>query len=628
MEKTTYLEGKALHPKKRYNDLRELLQDRVQQTPTRPAYRYRIGAERRTMSKTYEEFWQDIHAVGAAFIDRKLIDPSRVPEGKHMRQADALGIIGNNSYSWILMYTAYLFGLGVAVPIDNNLKVDEAAGLANRAELKVLAYTKSHRKIAEGMAEQCPTIHTLIALEPTDEEGTLLFDGHTVDVLPIHDLINQGEHCLKTGSTTYGDRPIEKNDVAAIFFTSGTTANSKGVMLSHWNIASCVYCGHTIIDSWGRDSALSILPLHHTYENAIGQIALWQMGTTIYFNDHLRHVQNNLIEWNIEILYMVPLILEMLHRKLLKAIEKQGKMTLFKAILKISNGLRKIGIDLRRPLFKNVRRGIGPNLKSFMVGGAPLKSNLLQFFWDIGFDVWNAYGLTECAPGLAIGNEKTITADSVGIPIAEAKMRITTDSINNQGESVGELQVISDNVMLGYFRDPSGTAKAFTDDGWFKTEDYGYFKGNNLHLTGRANSIIVLENGKNVFPEELETLLREIPNVSDAMLWAEPNRRGQTELYARLELDHKAIGAMSKSKVKRISEELEAALKSINEKLPHYKTIRSFLWSIEPMIRTTTQKIKRREEIKRIHAFLKSINKTMREVSGMCFLDPVGAESI
>ncbi len=616
MTNTSYVEGKALYKRARYRDIRELLEDRVRKTPDHPAYRYRVGRERRTETKTYGDFWRDIHAIGEAFIARGLADLSRIKEGEHCRLADSLGVVGSNSYGWMLMYTAYVFGLGVAVPVDKDMKVEEAAGICNRAELKVLAYTKSHRKLAEGIAGHCPTLHTLIALQPTDESDTLDFSGRKVQVLDVHDLLEEGHKLLDAGSERYGSRPIYENDVTAIFFTSGTTANSKGVMLSHKNVASCIYAGQTIINSWGRKTALSVLPLHHTYENSIGQVALWQLGVTICFNDSLRHVMSNLRDWNIEILYMVPLILELMYKKVWQAVEKQGKTRQLKFLIKLSNGLRKIGIDLRRPMFKKVREGIGPDLKSLMVGGAPLKPEIIKFFWDIGFDVWNAYGLTECAPGLAAGNEKTSSAEAVGIPIAGAKMRITPDSINSDGEAVGELQVKADNVMLGYYRDPEGTAKAFTEDGWFKTEDYGYFRDNKLFLTGRENSMIILENGKNVFPEELESLMRGIPHVLDAMIWAEVNQRGQTELYARFEIDEEALASADEADEKSLGEQLSEALKAINKKLPSYKTIRYFLWSCEPMIRTTTRKIKRREEVQRIREFLDAVGKTMREVSG------------
>lgn len=622
MAKTMYLEGQALYPRERYNNIRELLHDRVAKTPDRPAYCWREGRRRETVSRTYGEFWQEINAVGEAMIARGLTDLKRVPEGKHYRPADALGVVGSNSYGWILMYNAYNFGLGVAVPIDKDLKLDEASGIAQRAEIKLLAYTRSHRKLAEGLAANCPKLHTLIALEAEDEAAELFFGERKVAVIDVNELIAEGKERLAEGSHVFADLTIYNDDVTAIFFTSGTTANSKGVMLSQRNIVSCVYCGQTIISARGQKTALSVLPLHHTYENTIGHVALWQLGVTICFNDSLRHVTGNLRDWHIEILFMVPLILEMMHRRLRQAIEKQGKTRAFNFLLKLSRGLRKIGIDLRGPFFKKIRQGIGPDLKSLMVGGAPIKPELLQFFWDIGFDVWNAYGLTECAPGLAAGNEKTISSAAVGIPIAEAKMRITPDSYNSDGEEVGELQVISDNVMLGYFRDPEGTAEAFTEDGWFKTRDYGYFKGNNIFLTGRENSMIILENGKNVFPEELESLMREIPHVTEAMIWAEPNHRGQTELYARLELDEESYRQLSETEQKSIAEQLAAAMKAINAKLPKYKTIRYFLWSFEPIIRTTTRKIKRRAEIQRIKAFLDSVGKSMREVSGMML--PVG----
>lgn len=614
-QQTTYVYGEALHPRERYKDIRALLRDRVKKTPERVAYRFKVGKDRQDVKKTYGEFYEEICSVGEAFLARGLTDTSRILEGEHMRLHDALGVMGENAYSWMVIYTAYLFGLGVAVPIDKDLHLEEAVGLTNRAEVKIFAYTASHEKIAKEIAAETPTIHTLIDLEG-DEEGTLQLGGRPVDVIPLKTLIAEGHALRRDGHKDYEALPIHPEDISGIFFTSGTTARAKGVMLSHQSVANCIFGGFSIIEPWGKTASLSILPLHHTFENTVGELALWQMGTTICFNDGLRYLMKNLAEWEIDIMFMVPLVLESIHKKLLQGLEKQGKTKLFNRMLKLSNGLRKVGIDLRRPLFKKVRSAIAPNLKTLLMGGAPLKPELQKFFWDIGFDVWNAYGLTECSPGIAAGNEKTMELGTVGVPAALSNFRISPDSVNNEGVAVGEVEVQSENVMLGYFRDPEATAAAFTEDGWLKTGDYGYLKDGNICLTGREKSMIVLENGKNVFPEELEDLLRGIPKVTDAMLWAELNSRGHTELCARLELDPEAIGELNAQEEALLSATLDKELKNINAKLPSYKAIRHFLWSPEPMIRTTTRKVKRRDEVQKIHDFLQKAGKTIREMSG------------
>ncbi len=621
MQQTTYVYGEVLHPGERYQDIRALLRTRVKKTPDRVAYRFKEGRERRDIQKTYGEFYGEVCSVGEAFLARGLTEPVRIPEGEHMRLRDAVGVMGENAYSWMVIYTACLFGLGVAVPIDKDLRLDEAAGLANRSELTVFAYTKSHATIAKKIAAATPTIHTLIDLEG-EEAGSFDLGGRTVEVIPLNRLIAEGAALRAAGQKNFEDLPLYPADISGIFFTSGTTARAKGVMLSHASVAACIYGGHAIIEPWGKTASLSILPLHHTFENTVGQLALWQLGTTICFNDGLRYLMKNLAEWEIDIMFMVPLVLESIHKKLLQGLEKQGKTKLFNTMLKVSNGLRRIGIDLRRPMFQKVRAAIGPNLKTFLIGGAPLKPELQQFFWDIGFDVWNAYGLTECSPGIAAGNEKTMELGTVGVPAALSNFRISPDSVNNDGVAVGEVEVQSENVMLGYFRDPEATAEAFTEDGWLKTGDYGYLANGNIRLTGREKSMIVLENGKNVFPEELEDLLRGIPHVADAMLWAELNSRGHTELCARLELDPDAIGELNAQEEALLSATLDKALKDINEKLPSYKAIRHFLWSTDPMIRTTTRKVKRRDEIQKIHDFLKRANLTIREMSGRRLLEP------
>ncbi|MDO5733462.1 MAG: AMP-binding protein [Eubacteriales bacterium] len=615
MTKVSTVKGRALIPRKRYGDVRTLLRDRVKESPNHPAYRFRSGKQRETITKSYGTFYREINAVGEAFLALGLVDLKRIPEGPHQRLKDALGVVGENAYNWMVVYTAYLFGLGVAIPLDKDLLSDEAVGLAKRSDMKILAYTPSHQDVALAIAEQCETIETMIVLygEVPDK---MIFGTREVRFIALDELIKLGSKRLDEGSKAFESLELHPEDISSIFFTSGTTARSKGVMLSHQAVSACIFGGHSIINTRGQSTTLSILPLHHTFENTVGQLALWQLGFTICFNDGLRHLLNNLSEWNVDVLFMVPLVLESIHKKVVHGIERQGKSATFRRLLKISNALRKVGIDLRRPLFKKVRAAIGPNLETLFVGGAPLPRDLEIFFRDIGFDVWNAYGLTECCPGIAAGNEKLMPVGSVGVPAALSEFRIRPDSFNNEGIAVGEVEVLCENIMLGYYRDPKATDAVFTEDGWFRTGDYGYLKNGNIFITGREKSMIVLENGKNVFPEELEDLMRSIPLVQDAMLWGEVNQRGHTELCARFEIEADAFKKLCEEEKTSFSDRLQVAIKEINDKLPAYKNIRYFFWSEAPMIRTTTKKVKRREEISRVHKYLDAHGLSIREATG------------
>ncbi|MDO5734678.1 MAG: AMP-binding protein [Eubacteriales bacterium] len=628
-----YVKGRELFHYERYQDIRALLKDQVRLNPNGEAYLFKEGSERTDVTKTYTEFYHDINALGEALLAREIIqlgrgsEPEALVDGRNpyrtvdggpiRRPLEALAVIGDNCYKWMISYLSFLFGLGVAVPLDRDLQTEEALGLAQRASITTLAFTASHRKVAEHLAENCSSVHSLIALDES-EERVLNFNSEEgereVKVLSLPLLLAEGEALLAGGSKRYESLEIHEYDLAAIFFTSGTTAQAKGVMLSHFNMASDLWGGQSIIHIKATRRNLSVLPLHHTFENIVGQMALWQRGMTICFNDKLRYLAQNLKDWEIDSIFMVPLILESIHRRMRATITKQGKAKLVKRLIKFSNVLRKVGIDLRGPLFKQLRSAVAPNLISIFMGGAPLNPELQEFFNDLGYDVWNAYGLTEAAPGITAGNLETSPIGSVGRVCADDEMRIEVETVDEAGNEIGQVVVKSDSIMLGYYRDPEATAKVIDADGWLHTGDLGYLKDECLFLSGRAKSMIVLENGKNIFPEELENMLKEsIPEVQDAMVWPEQNRRGLVELAVRIQLDKEIMRHAAPEEQAQIAKKLAELIAQQNKRTPSYKAIKHYFWSTEPMVVTTTRKVKRREELKRIYASLAAKGLTVIE---------------
>lgn len=592
---------------------------------------------------------------GASYQLARLAAKGALYEGRLGRPHTAVAVLGENAYPWVLAYSSLIFGAALAVPLDRDLGVEEASGLLRRAEVELLCFTSQKRAQALEMARACPQVKALLELDALPaftgdllEPGEVLpygaagpaadmASGHEggrrpdpsvgapatvgqelgseprtewVDLdgrrLPLHtlsELLSWGERCIAIGWRSYQDLPIWPHDIAAVFFTSGTTAQSKGVMLSHDNITADIWAGLSIIDIKAR-SCLSILPLHHTFENTVGMLALWDWGVSISFNDSLRHLADNLRDWEIEALFMVPLVLETFQKRIQQGLRAQKKEGLVRVLLGLSRQLRRLGIDLRAPLFRRVRSAVAPKLQTLFVGGAALDPELQRFYLDLGYDLWIAYGLTEAAPGISAGNERSCLFASVGIPCAELELRIAP----RQGQSPsqdqpGEVQLRFDTCMLGYYRDQEQSDQSIDADGWLHTGDLGYLKQGSLFLAGREKSMLVLANGKNIFPEELETSLARIPGVEGAMVWLLPNKRGQEELCCRLALDPTYVKTCQQEG-RSMAEEVWQAVLVLNSGWPKYKRVRHALWSTEPLATTTTRKLKRHEERRRIEAWL------------------------
>lgn len=624
MEKN-YLRGHALVDFKRFSDIRELLRFYVAEYQDRPAYIFKAGADRHDVVKSYRDFMREINALGEALLERGEIqigriveetgtvdgrNPYRILNGDQLyRGIEAIAVMGDNSYPWVVSYASVLFGLGVAVPLDRDLQPDEALGLARRAEITTLFFAEGKRKTAEYIAAECPSLRTLIALDESEERQLHVGTGEAarkIDVLSYQKLVARGEELLRAGQQNFQNLPLDKDDLAVIFFTSGTTAMAKGVMVSHFNMASTIWGGQCVIDMPRARRTLSVLPLHHTFENVVGQMALWQRGMTICFNDKLRYLSKNLVDWQIDVIFMVPLILESIYRKLQAGLEKQGKTKIFNFLLGLSRFLRKIGIDLRQPLFKKVRHAISPYLEALFMGGAPLNPEQQRFFLDIGYDVWNAWGLTEASPGVAAGNALSSSIGSVGRIKVNDELWVDQPQSDEHGHEIGEIILRSDSVMIGYYRDPEATAAVLTPDGRLHTGDLGYVEGESVFLSGRAKSMIVLDNGKNIFPEEIENVIRDnIPEIAAIMVWPERNHRGQIELLARLQMDPEQVEAKPQLQ-SDLGPYLQERILELNHQMPAYKAIKRFFWSTEPMIMTTTRKVKRHEERARILAALEA----------------------
>lgn len=595
-----------------FTNLRDILDLAVERYADYPAYIFRSDRKDEqdlSITKTYTELRDDINAFSAALIERGILNPF---EGER----EHISVIGANSYPWVVTYNAVLFGLGVGVPLDKQLSEPEVISLCQRGKVNVFAFDYAHRNLVSPVADGNPQIHHFILMDREDKADEL--KEEFPDLLVFSELVREGHSLPQEKRDRFRALPIDEKRMMAIYFTSGTTSQSKGVMLSHHNITQNVHQGMGTVPLPIGIRTLSVLPLHHTFEATVGMHCLWALGITICINDSLRNLVKNLKEWNVFMMLTVPLMLSTVQRQILKGIRQKGKEKSFNFAVKLSRFLMKLGIDARRKLFSSIYDTLGHNLTWLVSGAAALSPELHQFFKDIGIDCLSGYGLTETSPMIAACIPQINNAGSVGPIMHKVTVAIDSKSGGNSADTAGEILVKGENVMLGYYENEEATAECFTEDGWFKTGDIGYIgKDDCLYITGRAKSVIVLSNGKNAFPEELESMFSEVQGVKSLMIWGEPTERGGVDLCARFEIDRENVpsGVEGRSD-EAISAWLAKEVERVNEKMTEYKKIKLFVWDDSTPIMTTTMKIKRNPELDRIHARLKATGQSMRDVDG------------
>ena len=412
------------------------------------------------------------------------------------------------------------------------------------------------------------------------------------------ELKKQGEKLLKQGEKEYTKAKIDEDKMAILLFTSGTTSKSKAVMLSQNNIASNVYSMLLVEDLQPTDSNLAFLPYHHIFGSTC-MLVMIAAGIKTAFPDGLRYVAQNLKEYKVSVFVGVPLLIEAIYKNVEKEIEKKGKTKLINTAKKVSNVLRKCHIDVRRKVFKQVIDALGGHMRFVISGGAPLDKRVAQGFTELGIEVAQGYGLTETAPVIAAENYKKKRYGSVGVPLENVEVEI----VNQDANGIGEIRTKGPNVMLGYYENEEAT-KAVLKDGWFYTGDLAYFdKDGYLFLTGRQKDMIVLKNGKKVFPEELEVLVNRINIVEECMVFGLPDKEDKNDITLSVKVVYNKETA--KEKYPDASEEelkkiVWEQIKEINKTFPPYKYIKNLILTDEELIKTTTKKVKRQEEMKRI----------------------------
>ncbi len=523
-------------------DLRELIDYGAEHYTQRPAFQYREDKE--------------IVDVSAAQVKEDVVAFAEYLLKNGYRNGSKIAIFSENSYMWIITYLAAVNSGNVIVPIDKELKPSEVATILNGCSADMLIYSKAKEKQIEEIKAAGISTDKFMCIN-TDYEAALAEGRETAK--------NDGE---------YYNIVLDREKMCAIIYTSGTTGDPKGVMLSHKNLASDAYNSMSCMII--EECTTSILPMNHTFGFMASVLCQLWMGHTVFINTSLRMVLKDIQASKPWYISVVPLFLENFYKNIWKAIDKQGKTKAVKALIKFSNALRKVGIDKRRVFFKSIIDNFGGNLHMIITGGAPISDKYMKGFDDLGIMIINGYGITECSPIVALNRNNNIRFGTVGNPIPNVQIKIE----NPDADGEGEIWVKGDIVMLGYYNKPEETAKVLKD-GWFNTGDIGRYEDNFLTITGREKNVIILDNGKNVYPEEIETLISYIPNVTEAVVYQADNTI-VAEVYSDAEGDKNEI-----------MEQIKAEIAEVNKKLASYKQVKRIKFRDTEFEKTATKKIKR-----------------------------------
>lgn len=594
------VKGKALYQAERFHDIREMLRSRTEKYPNNPAYMFRRKPNSEVILKTYREFMSDVEGIGTALIDKGF-------EGSH------IAVMGENCYEWAVTFNAALCGAGVIVPLDRMLPENEVVSLMNRSEATVLFITPKLIPIAEAAVRDCPALRTVVVMDPVqaDNKPIALTSEHFT---LYSDFLSDGKALLQSGNRSYLDVAIDPNVMAILLFTSGTTAASKGVMLSHDNLCENLFGVASALELYPGERALSVLPLHHTFETTAGMLTMFYFGACICFMDGLRYLANNLMEWKINAMIGVPLLFENIYKRVDSKIEESGKKNLVNVMRPIARNLNAVGFSINRKVFKSVIDGLGGGLRIVVSGAAAMDKEIFQAFNDFGLTFLEGYGMTEHSPVISVHNPRQLVPGSVGVPLQGVEIAIDADS--TVPNAVGEILVRSKAIMLGYYKDEAATREAIDEEGWLHTGDMGYIDNKGcLHITGRIKSMIVLANGKKAFPEEIESLLHKIPGVKESIVWGETNVRDTVDICAKILLDRDVLPLEDKTDDQAVSSYLKKQVAEVNKKMPQYRSVQYFVFTETDYVRTTTMKVKRNDESRLMTSLLERLDLRFRDIN-------------
>ena len=566
-----------IHDFMKFTDLKDMLEKSGELYGDRPAYVFKTEEEGKFREITHKEVRDDIKALGTKFVNMGLKDKR-------------IAVISENRYEWGIVYLATATGTGVIVPLDKKKKKNEIESLMIRSEVEAIVYSEKYNDIMNRIKKENSTkVKYFISMDLEKEEN---------GVYSEYELIRQGKELIEAGNREFLDAKIDAENMAIMLFTSGTTAMSKAVMLSHKNICANLMDITSVLRIYDTDRFLSFLPLHHTFECTTGFLYPLSRGSSIAFCEGIRHIADNLKEYKASVMVSVPVLFEGMYRKVMKTIEKKGKLKTVQKGIKISQFLLKFGIDIRKKLFKEIHDTLGGNIRVFVAGGAALDPETEKGFNELGFTLYQGYGLTESSPVIAVEDDKYQRLGSIGKAFPSLDVKI--EDPNEEG--IGELLVKGPSVMLGYYNNEEATKETLTEDGWLHTGDLARIdKDDFIFISGRKKFVIVLKNGKNIYPEEIETLINKIEGVKESFVYGKPEDDGDYKICAKIVYDEELVEDLFGTKnPQELKEKIWQEVKKINKTMPAYKYVREICVTNKELIKTTTQKVKRFEEIKTV----------------------------
>lgn len=570
MKKERYFEATE------FENIKELLYNSVKEYGEKTAFiiKHKNKNEIRYENISYKRFLEEINSLGTKLFKMGI---------KNKR----IAIVGRNRYEWALTHLTSLLGNMVSVPLDKELQVDELESCLVRSKADIVVFDEKYLSNIEEIKRRCNTnLQEYICMSKIE------------NYLNIPTLLQEGKDILKSGEKEYVDTEVDPYKMSILLFTSGTTSKSKAVMLSQNNITANTYAMLLVEPLQSTDVNLAFLPFHHVF-GSTGMIVMLATGITTAFPDGLRYVAQNLKEYKVTLFIGVPLLIEAIYKKIENGIAKKGKTKLINVAKKVSKFLLFFHIDIRRKLFKQVIDELGGYMRFVISGGAPLDKKVAKGFDELGIKIVQGYGLTETAPVVSAENAKKSKYGSIGIPMENVEVEFE----DKDTDGIGELKVKGPNVMLGYYENPEAT-KAVLKDGWFYTGDLGYQdKDGYIFITGRKKDMIVLKNGKKVFPEEIETLINRLDEVAECMVFGIPDQKDKNDVKLSVKIVYdkeytdKEYPNVEKEELKKI---IWQKIKEINKTFPSYKYIKNMILTDKELIKTTTKKIKRNEEMKTI----------------------------
>lgn len=566
------------YPETHYKTIKEIFLKSTEKFADRPFILEKFNPKEPFTEITYKEFKDDVVALGTALTKKYNLKDERII------------IIGENTYHWYVSYMAAVCGAGIAVPIDKELPINEIENVIKRAKASVVIYSTKKKENIKKVEDKLPFVKYFMQMNSDDK-----LTGRNIG---LNTVIEEGNKIVNKGDNSYIDIKIDPEEFKVLIFTSGTTSQAKGVMICNRNLAENVNAVNPYVHLDENDRFFSVLPLHHCYECSIGFLLPMAVGASIVVCQGLKYIVNNMKETNPTALLAVPLLIESLYKKINKSIEKGGKAGLVNSMIHVTNALKAVGIDIKKKVFSEIYENLGGKINFIVSAAAPIDPKAGKWVQDIGINFLQGYGLTETSPIAALTPDYEPKLGSAGKALVCSKLKIKNP--NEKGE--GEVLIKSSTLMLGYYENEEATKEAI-QDGWFNSGDIGYLdKDGFLFITGRSKNVIVTQNGKNIYPEEIELMLGKIPEIKECMVYGK-EIEGEKELTitARVIPNYEEIEELHGKDLteEQIHDIIWEEIKKVNRTLTSYKAIKKLEIKKGDFEKTTTMKIKRFAEIKK-----------------------------